>query len=454
MYSLRRRLLLVVLGTALLVWVATAAYSYFEARHEVDELLDAHLAQSASLIAAQVGRGLGETGPERAARLDKSARRVAFQVWQGGTILRLRSANAPAERLSVSDHGFSYATVRGRQWRVFSAWDAERRTLVQVGERSHDRGEIAAGVVRALLVPLAFGLPALALLVWLGISAALRPLPALGRQVEARDPRDLATLRMDGAPAEVAPLVRALNALFARVARMIENERRFTADAAHELRTPLAALRTQAQVARAAPDAPGRQHALDNVIAGCDRATRLVEQLLTLARLEPGQLRGQAARCDLRELARHAIAELAPAALARGVDIELESGEPVLIDGHADLIAVLLRNLVDNAVRYSPPRTCVRVAAVNAGATSSIVVTDQGPGVPAPGRGRILQRFYRVAGSEASGSGLGLSIVQRIAEIHAAELALAEGPGGRGLRVSVAFNAAQPATQFPRAAGA
>ncbi len=439
MYSLGRRLLLAVLGTAALVWAATAAYSYFEARHEVDELLDAHLAQSASLIVAQVGHDFGEIELKHAPQLDKRVQRVAFQVWERGDVLRLHSANAPRQRLSASDHGFSDATLEGTRWRVFSAWDAKRGFLVQVGERAQARNEIAARAATSLLAPLALALPALGLLVWLGISAALRPLPALGRQVEARRPDDLAALQADDAPAEVAPLVRSLNALFVRVARMIENERRFTADAAHELRTPLAALKTQAQVARAAQDAPARLHALDNVIAGCDRATRLVEQLLTLARLEPGQLRGQAARCDLRELARQAVAELAPAALARGIEIELDGSGPVMADGHADLIAVLLRNLIDNAVRYSPPGTVVRVAAARAGATSSIAVTDQGPGIPPEERAKVARRFYRMPGSEASGSGLGLSIVQRIAEIHAAKLTFSEGPEGRGLRVSVAF---------------
>ena len=436
-YSLKRRLLLAVLGTVAFVWCATALYSYFDARHEINRLLDAHLAQAASLIVAQVGHDLEEIDLEHAPQLDKRGQRVAFQIWEGGNTLRLHSANAPQGRLSPRTEGFSDASINGRRWRVFSAWDSKREFLVQVGEREEARREIAAGIATNVLAPLLVALPALGLLVWLGIAAALRPLRALGRAVEERRPDNLAALSADDAPAEVAPLVRSLNALFERVARSIESERRFTADAAHELRTPLAALKTQAQVARGAQDVLDRQHALDNVIAGCDRATRLVEQLLTLARLEPGQFKGQAEPCDLLALARDMVSELAPAALARGVELELRGGEEAVTEGRPDLISILLRNLIDNAVRYSSRGGIVRVEVARAGATASISVTDQGPGIPLEERDRVWQRFYRILGSEGSGSGLGLSIVQRVAEIHSATITMGVGPQGKGLRVMV-----------------
>jgi two-component system sensor histidine kinase QseC len=437
-YSLKRRLLLAVLGTVAIVWCATAAYSYFDARHEVNRLLDAHLAQAASLIVAQVGHELEEIDLEHAPRLDKQSRRVAFQIWEKGDTLRLHSANAPQQRMSPRAEGFSDVRVDGRRWRVFSAWDARREFLVQVGEREETRGEIAAGIAMNLLAPLLLALPALGVFVWLSIAGALRPLPVLGREVEDRRPDDLAPLKADDAPAEVAPLVRSLNTLFERLGLLIENERRFTADAAHELRTPLAALKTQAQVARAAQDVAGRERALDNVIAGCDRATRLVEQLLTLARLEPAQFSGQAKPCDLRALARLTIGELAPAALDRGIELEL-AGEEAVTEGHGDLISILLRNLIDNAVRYSRNGGVVRVGTACVGQTASVFVTDQGPGIPREERDKVGRRFYRILGSERGGSGLGLSIVRRVAEIHAATVMMGEGPEGRGLRVTVAF---------------
>ena len=435
-YSLKRRLLLGLLAVVAAVWLATAAYSYFDARHQINELLDAHLAQSASLIVAQVGHELEEIDLEHAPRTDKRARRVAFQIWERGAVLRLHSADAPSSRLSRREEGYSDATIDGKNWRVFSTWDARRRFLVQIAERDETRREIAAGMATNLLLPLVFALPVLAVFVWLSIGRAVEPLNRLGQEVQRRKADDLRPLTPEGAPREVMPLVRSLNALFERLGRLIEDERRFTADAAHELRTPLAALRTQAQVAKGASDEIARQHALDGVIEGCDRATRLVDQLLTLARLEPDSAR-PVERCELVELARKGIAELAPFALAKDVDIELRRSEPVSVEGHRELLSVLLRNLVDNAVRYSPRGSSVKVDVVAGEEGTTISVSDEGPGVAPEERARLGQRFYRILGTGQSGSGLGLSIVRRIAEIHSARLRFGVGEDGTGLRVFV-----------------
>jgi two-component system sensor histidine kinase QseC len=438
-FSLKRQLLVALLGSIAVTWIAIAVFSYFDARHEIDELLDAHLAQSAALLVAQVGHELEEIDDAKGPPMHKRGRRVAFQIWERGTALRLHSANAPATPLSAREEGFSDASIDGRQWRVFSGWDGERRYLVQVGELSQIRDEIAASVGKNILLPLLFALPALGLLVWFSVARGLKPLGELRRQVAERDAQNLGALETVDAPVEVMPLVASLNRLFGRVSAMMENERRFTADAAHELRTPLAALRTQAQVARAATSDAERNRTLDNVIAGCDRTTHLLQQLLTLARLEPEQLRGEKESCDLHALARTAIAELAPAALAKNVEIGLEEGLPVHIDGYAGLIAIMLRNLIDNAVRYSPGGRSVNVAVTAGERMATVCVTDQGPGIALEERNKVGQRFYRILGSEETGSGLGLSIVKRIAELHRATVTLGDGEGAAGLRVTVTF---------------
>jgi two-component system sensor histidine kinase QseC len=439
LFSLQRRLLLALLGSIALVWFATAVFSYFDAREELGELLDAHLTQSASLLLAQTGHEAEEIDTEHMPQLHKRARKVAIQMWENGSALRLHSASAPATRLSAQDEGFSDALIEGRRWRVFSAWDAERHFLIQVGELYDARDEIAADLARNLLLPLLFALPLLGLLVWLNVARALRPLAALGVQVAARDPANLGTLDAGEIPAEVMPLVENLNRLFGRVARLIENERRFTADASHELRTPLAALKIQAQVARAAAGDAERAHALDNVIAGCDRTTHLVQQLLTLARLDPEESGSKSEVCDLQALARNAVAELAQYAWSKKIEIDLAEGPAVEVAGHAGLIAILLRNLVDNAIRYSPEGASVHVRAAEHGGVPTLNVVDQGPGIPAAERDRVGQRFYRVLGTEESGSGLGLSIVKRIAELHDARFILGEGEQGRGLSVMIRF---------------
>jgi two-component system sensor histidine kinase QseC len=440
-YSLKQRLLLTLLASIALVWLATAVFSYVDARHELDELLDAHLAQSVSLLLAQTGGEREEIDTEHMPQLHKRARNVAIQMWEQGRTLRLHSANAPAERLSPQDEGFSDAVIGGKRWRVFSAWDDARHYLVQVGERYETRDEIAASLAKNLLLPLLFALPLLGLLVWLNVARGLRPLAALGRQVAERDPGNLGSLDAGKVPAEVLPLIENLNRLFARVAQLIDNERRFTADAAHELRTPLAGLKTQAQVARASANDSERRQALEQVIAGCDRATHLVQQLLTLARLDPDEPGSKAQPCDLQQLARTAVAELAPFALAKNVEIELAEGGAVPMSGHAGLIAILLRNLIDNAVRYSPAGGSVRVRAQADVQGATLTISDQGPGIPADERAKVGQRFYRILGTEEFGSGLGLSIVKRIAELHGASLSLADGDAGKGLSVSVSFSA-------------
>ena len=439
-HSIKRRLLAALLITTVVAWGATVLLSYRDTRHELDELLDAYLAQSATLLMVQVGHEVEEVDTEHAPQLHRYGRQVVFQIWEQGQRLRLHSASAPNVRLSPQDEGYSDATVGGEAWRVFSAWDQERNYLVQVGERRAARDELARTIAQNLLQPLLVALPVLGLVIWFGVARGLRPLSVLGQQVEERHPDNLAPLEAAAAPAEVAPLVQGLNRLLARVSTSLESERRFTADAAHELRTPLAAIKTQAQVARGAASDEERRRALDNVVAGSDRAAHLVQQLLTLARLEPEQTRSRE-RCDLRAIAASTIAELAPAALGKGIDIQLEQGVAVAVPCESALVGILMRNLIDNAVRYSPGGGVVRVAVAATPAGAEFSVVDQGPGIAPEQREQVWERFYRVLGSGEAGSGLGLSIVKRIADLHGAKAILAEGQGGKGVRVSIMFPA-------------
>jgi two-component system sensor histidine kinase QseC len=436
--SVRSRLLFILLGGVALVWLAAAAVTAWETRAEMQELLDAHLAQSAALLAAQIGDEIDEVELEHVETLHKYARNVAFQIWEDGDKLLLHSPDAPMQRLSAAQEGFSDASVDGRNWRVFSHWDDKREYLVQVGEVTDARDHLASEVLKKLVQPLLVALPLLGLLIWFGVGGALKPIDRIGAALARRDPQYLAPLEGE-VPKEIAPMVERLNGLLSRVQSSLEGERRFTSDAAHELRTPLAALKTQLQVAQGAGDSSERGQAIAKAIAAGDRATRLVEQLLTLARLEHDAWQSQAEPVDLRRLAAQALADAAQAAAGKNISLSLEGETGLTITGHAGLLAILLRNLVDNALSYSPPQTEVVVRLHRIANEAVLEVQDQGPGIPAAERENALRRFHRLEGADASGSGLGLSIVARIVQLHQAQLELAEGAAGRGLLVRIRY---------------
>lgn len=439
--SLKKRLLVLALTTVALVWVSAAAFVYFDAREELGEVLDAHLAQEAALLAVQASHELDELGTEHTPQLHKYARQVAFQIWENGNLLRLHSANASQQHLSNVERGFSDSTMDGHRWRVFSAWDESGKFLIHVAERADEREELARDIAGNLLKPLLFSLPLLALLLWVAVARGLHPLDRLAGEVERRDPETLSPLDIEAAPHEVLPLIERLNRLFARINDTIQRERRFTADAAHELRTPVAGIKAQAQVARAATAEAERIHALDNAILGCDRATHLIEQLLTLARVDALDISG-AEPCRLKEIAAGEIALIAPAALAKGVHIELTEGSEISsagVLGNPELLRILMRNLIDNAVRHTLPGTTVQVNIYQEAGVACLSVSDDGPGIPEQEMARVSERFYRPAGTQASGSGLGLSIVKRIAEMHDASVRFKRANNGHGLCVTVAW---------------
>ncbi|MCZ7597006.1 MAG: ATP-binding protein [Gammaproteobacteria bacterium] len=278
---------------------------------------------------------------------------------------------------------------------------------MQVGERYEIRDELAGSVASHLMHPLAVGLPVLALLIWLGVGAGLAPLGNVAREIQRREPDNLAHLDEGNAPREVVPLIAAINALFDRLRNSLEQERRFTADAAHELRTPLAAVKTQAQVALGARSDAERTHALSSVVSGTDRAARLVEQLLVLARLDPQTALPQGQTVSLHELAARCIAEVAPAAAAKNVEMSLSPDADANVAGDAILLGVLLRNLLDNAVRYTPAGGEVAVGLSRTQDAVLLTVSDRGPGIPQAELGKVLDRFYRVLGSGEGGQRAG-----------------------------------------------
>lgn len=441
--SLQARLLAMSMGLVIAVWVGVAWVTWITASHDLDELLDGHLAQAAALLVVQQIEPEESDEVADAPSLHRYAPRVAFQVFHEGHLV-MRSANAGTVPMSAQPRGFS--TVRlsdGSQWRVFSTHGAERDVQVYVGEQTASRREILRAVLLGMLLPLMIALPLLALLLWWAVRQGLDPLRQLGDVLGHRRPQALEPVELGNMPSEMRPMINALNGLLQRIENMVMTERRFTADAAHELRTPIAAIRAQAQVALGAgSDVLQRDHALRYTLAGCDRATRLVEQLLTLARLEaaPAAVASSVVPVNLSGLARSVAADLAPAAMARHQILELEAGTPCWVTGNGGndvLIGVMVRNLIDNAMRYSPDGAKVLLNVVTEGGQPVLRVEDSGPGMTDSQIARLGERFYRVLGSDQPGSGLGWSIVKRLADVFGARIQVSRSSLLGGLAVEV-----------------
>lgn len=452
--SLHARLLALLLLMVTSVWLGAAALTWIDASDELDELLDGHLAQSAALLVAQqtghgqdksTTHGEGSDHVDDAPSLHKYAPRVAFQVFHEGK-LTMSSANAGDTPMSHKTDGFDTVRLQDNsEWRVFATEGSEGDVQVFVGELISSRDSILWAVLKAVLMPLIYALPLLAVVGWLAVRNGLAPLRHLSQALAQRQPQALEPVILKDVPAEIDPVVQSLNALFDRIQTMMTSERRFTADAAHELRTPIAAIRTQAQVALGAGTDDGqRNRALNYTLAGCDRATHLVEQLLTLSRLESSSTAAPTGVVDVSAVAQRVAADLALAALGRYQELELEAPAAGYIIADEILTSVLVRNLLDNAMRYSPDAAKVHVSVRKDNNYVTLQVEDSGPGLSDTDMARLGERFYRVLGTEQNGSGLGWSIVRRIAKVYAAQVDVQRSTLLGGLCVTVRWLSVSP----------
>lgn len=444
MSSIRTRLLVMLLGATLALWLVAIALSYRDAREELGKLFDAQLAESAKVILAQASHDARELRDADEAR-ERFAhtlehpyeQQIHFRIRdRRGRTLYESSEEALPESIGITNDGFADLELHGDRWRVLLLTDREAGLQIEMCQRYDVRAGLAAAVARNMMLPMVVSLPLLALLIWIATSRGIAPLERMADGFRRRRPDDLRPVRDDRMPAELVPLIGALNGLFDRLAQRFETERRFTADAAHELRTPLAGIRTQVQVAMAARDEAEREHALRQAVRAIDRTSHLTQQLLTLARVDRDAAL-DVHDVDLAQVVRAVAAELAPQAIDKEIALEVSASSPVVLSGNAALLATLVRNLIENAIRY-----CGRGDEVIVSVGPSLLrIVDTGPGIPEQERERVFDRFHRVLGTSESGSGLGLSIVQRIAELHGATVVLTEGKEGRGVRVEVRFGA-------------
>ncbi len=433
MTSIRRNLLGWLLAALAAGLLAAAAAVYLQARADANQLFDYHLRQ---VVASLPGRSFPAIAGHETTVLEDG---TVIQIWdQSGAQLYFSHplARLPDRALL----GFSTVNTQQGRWRVFSAIVGSN--VVQAAQPMNVRAEMAAAVALRTTMPFLILLPLLAWAIMFAVRRGLAPLDALAADVATRSAQSLAPVPEGEVPEEVRPLVQSLNGLLARLGNAMAGQRAFVADAAHELRTPLTALRLQMQLMGRAHDEAERQSALADLETGLARAAHLVDQLLTLARQEPaGTEPAPALPCDLAALAREVVAARMPLAIEARIDLGVKAGAALQVMGDHTSLAVLLGNLVDNALRYTPAGGTVDVETGADGGVPMIAVCDNGPGIAVEERGRVFDRFYRVPGSPGTGSGLGLAIVRQIADRHGASVSLDDRSGG-GLCVRVRFAAA------------
>jgi two-component system sensor histidine kinase QseC len=399
--------------------------------------MDGQMAQSAGLLLAQAIHGpehlaalAAEMAQLRGERKRRNELTLEFQIVGAEGKVLARSANGPSSMVLDDKLGYADIEYHDEHWRSLTLATAGNDYRIQVAQSIRLRDIEALEIAIKTVLPLVLLIPVLIGLIYFSVRRGLKPLDDLADEVASRSSENLQALTRTSVPREAQPLVLALNRLLDRLAATLENERRFTADAAHELRTPLAAVRVQAQVALASPAGETQLHALHQVLAGTARATRLVEQLLRLARLDPLARLPDPHPLDLAELARAAVADAHEAGVPdKSVGLAIPAS-PVPVSGDQDLLVAALRNLVDNAVRYTPPGSNITVFARVEHGEAVLGVANDGPGVPPEELPKLIERFYRGRDNTSEGSGLGLAIVRRIAELHDARLEVDNQPTG------------------------
>lgn len=446
MKSLRVRLFMTLIAATGALWLIAAAWIYVGARQEVEHVLDTRLQEAARMVASLVASG-DVTGKPRVAEptpvvpgLGGYERQLSCQIWSFDDRLVARSTGAPDEKLSEGGSGFSERVVKGEPWRVYAIEDEAKGVRVLVGDRLGLREKLVADLIKGLLWPAALILPVLGLLIWASVGRGLSPLRRMAHELGRRDAEDMRPVDAGAAPSEIRPLTAALNGLFDKVERARRHEREVTAFAAHELRTPLAGLKTQAQIAAAAQSASVRDHALKQILVAVDRASRLVSQLLALARLDAEAPKPAFVEIALGTALEEAIELSCGAGAGDRVRVEIEAAlRSTTVFAPREPLLLLLRNLTENAIQHSERDGSIlwRVG----GSGSTLELMDEGPGADEEDIPRLTQRFFRGAQQMRSGDGvgLGLAIAAAAAELCDASLSFQNRKDRSGLVAHIAF---------------
>lgn len=461
--SIRKFLLIYLLLAISITTTLTAIGNYYLDQKDIQEHLDTLMAISALSYQALLGDDLHqrpllkiqktlETIPKTVETyyqqpflrdqvpehyLDK----FNFQVWANGGKLLLHSSNAPKTPLTADTDGFGDKWLGKQKWRVFTTYNDKAGIRTVLAERYDTRNELGHRIAQDDLYIMLLTFPLSGLLIWIIIGRGLDSLDRVAKEVANRAPSHLEPVNIEAIPEEIKPVIDELNHLFYRLKEAFEREKRFAADAAHELRTPLAALKAQAQVALNTSDMNEKNMALQKLLASVNRSTHIVQQLLTMSKLVPEAANiNDLDEINLAKIAREILAMLAPSAVEKSIELAFEHDESTpTFPGNPTAISILIRNLVDNAIRYCKERGHVIVKVYHEKNTVILAVQDNGPGIPNELQARVFERFFRVLGNKGTGSGLGLAIVQQICALHNAEIVLDSPHHGTGLIVKILF---------------
>ena len=436
MTSIRRKLLFTLLLALLAAGFTTATATFFSAQAEFNEFLDSHLRETAESLGDSVRHSMPTKEPEHLTIIgDAPSYRVIVQVYDSAHNSLWQREGAPAMPLPEGP-GFGLVKVEGKTWRTYSV--AVGPLVITAGQDLEVRTSLAATAAFRILQPLCLLLPFIAIAVWIVVGSGLAPLEKTARSVARRSPTSLEPLSTKGLPAELASLVNAINDLLRRLADSLSAQQRFASDAAHELRTPLTALKLQVQLAQRAKTPEAQQKCFSRLNEGINRATRLVQQLLTIARLDPDASKKPMTTINLAELVKGVRDDMAPIAAQKNIEIT-EDARPAMLDGMEDAIRLMVTNLTDNAIRYTPEGGRIEITSSTEHGLSVLRVCDNGPGIAPEERSRVFDRFYRALGTKTSGTGLGLAIVKRIVDIHHGTVEIEDGLDGRGTIFKLSF---------------
>jgi two-component system, OmpR family, sensor histidine kinase QseC len=442
-WSLRRRLLAALAALAAALFAISAAQNHMMYRSASERLFDGSMRETAGLLMQLVQHEVAEHGRMLGiallrAEIQPGPYGFRFQVWTPDMQAGYLSAGLATPFVPFSTEGFAMTSIDGETWRAFSMWNSSRTLQVQIAQRQQVRTEHHRNAILRTAASLILMVAVATAMIWWIVGASIRPLRETAASVGQRSEQDLSPVDVGTSPREVRPLLDALNRLLARIAAALSAERRFTSDAAHELRTPLAAIRANAQVLVGARDENERSITARDLLASVDRSARLVDQLLSLARADQTTRVLQHEDLDLALVAAEQMEQHHALAARLGVKLETHF-HSALLRGDPGLLAALVRNLVDNALRYTPSGGSVQIQTATTDRGAELVVTDDGPGIPRDERQKVFERFHRLAGSASQGSGLGLSIVRRIVEQHGGTIVIEDGRNGRGTTMRVTF---------------